>query len=618
VMDARAINARTIAVTGVGAGPSTLAAFTARYPGDAVGKANIYRIQTNPRNGESPADARNNRDVETAIATALGDPRIRTTVVTLPDGSLAARLMGTVRNPAEVEGAVTTASFFVPKVIPSLYADANAPTLEAVTSGTYNVAPESTIQENLRRITGNQTIELLPLPTGLAFKAEVDSSEEAEALLRVLPTLNQQVIPFIVVRGQGSTDYYNATVPLLSGEDRQLTQKLQDVTGLRTVYAVRTASNGLACYGNVRTRSEYDTARRYMMVAAQNSVPPAVQGTSQGGQTLRPQGNEGNPQASYNPNGGYRQNLGLQMFVRITDPAESVIRKVTLETSIVEINRTALKDLGVQYGSVSILSQTVTPGTSTTTATGTVITPPVLNRTIDPTFRPGEALAGNGFVGGEGFGYINPFRARLSAIVDNGQARILSRPNVTAIEGSPAQITIGGERPVPKVVATQGAVGTQVEFRRYGVIISMRPTVSGDNTIIMQIRADITQPDRTFEINLNGALIPGETVRSVDTVINVRPGDTIVMGGLITNEKRQQTSKVPILGDLPIIGSLFQSRRFENNETELAIFMTPFITTMPANMQTIEDMLSAPSFPSLPSRQEAAGVLFQETTRQQN
>lgn len=611
-MDARAINARTIAVTGIGAGASTLAVFTSQFPGDAVGRANIYRIQTIARGGQTSVPIRNAATVGRAITLALGDPRVRASIIKLEDGSLAARLAGTVRNQAEVQAAISTASFYVPRdrVISSLYADINAPTLDAVlASGSLSTTPESELQQNLRRVTGNRSIELISLPTGLAFKAEVNSAEEAQSLLRVLPSLNQQVIPFIVIRGQnaGASPYYNSTIPVLNGEDRQLTQKLHDVTGITSVYAVRASSNGLACYGNVRTRTEYNTVRRYMLAMAQSSVPAAVQGTSQGGATLRPQGFEGPNLPSYDVSGGYLRALGLQMFVRITDAGQSVIRKVTVETNIVEISRTTLQNLGVQYGTASVLTQTVTPGTQ--------FSPALLQRTIDPSFQQGTALGGTGFIGGESFGNINPFRARLDALVNNGQARVLSRPNVSAIEGAAAQITIGGERPVPKAVATQGAVGSQIEFRRFGVIISMRPTVTGDNTILLQIRADVTAPDRTFEINVGGALIPGETVRSVDTTINVRPGDTVVMGGLITNEKRQQLSKVPILGDLPVIGSLFRSRRFDNNETELAIFLTPRIEAMPADMEAIEELNRVPALPILPGRQESNGILFQDSTR---
>lgn len=606
VMDARAINARTIAITGIGPGQSTLAIFTSRYPGDVVGKANVYRLQTTPKGGAATLETRSPQTVQNAISAALNDPRIRVLVSKVPDGSLVARLSGTVRNPAEVAGAAETASFYVPRVVSSLYADANAPSIDAVLSGAVNLSPESGLRDNLRRITGNDSIELVPLPNGIAFKAEVGSTGEAEALLRILPSLNQQVIPFIVVRGQSDSDerYYNSTVPLLVGEDLQLTQKLQSVTGIRTVYAVRASSNSVAIYGNVRNRSEYEIVNRYSYVVAQNAIPPAVRGTSQGGAVTRPQGFEGPNLPSYDPVAGYFKQLGVQLFVRITDPSEATVRNVTVETNIVEISRTALKDLGLQLGSVALTEETISEGADGSSS---------VERVIDPTFNPGIFLGGNGFIGTGGFSNIDPFRARLNALATKGDARILAQPNVRALEGTSAQITLGGERPVPSAVATNGAAGQSVEFRRYGVIVSMRPTVTDDNTIILQIRADVTQPDRTFEINLNGALIPGETVRSVDTTMTMRPGDTVILGGLMTNEKRQSTSKVPILGDLPIIGPLFRSKRFENNETELAIFMTPRIEALPATMDTKAKVNAAPGYPALPSRQESNAILFQNT-----
>ena len=590
-MDARAINARTIAVTGTGGGTSTLAVFTARYPGDAVGRANIYRVQTIARGGTSsaPVLSRDPRVVAASIQTALADPRVHTSVVRLPDGSLAARLTGTLRNAAEVEGATATASFYVSRVLSSLYAEAAAPTIDAVSSGTYNASPQGALQDNLRRLTGNSTIELVALPAGLALKARADSAEDAEAILRILPSLGQPVLPFIVVPGRTSAQdpYYQTQA--LQGEDRILTERLRAVTGVTTVTVVRASPNSVAIYGTVATRGDYETVKRYGTILFQTA-----------GGTLRPTGIEGALPA-YDPAGGYLRTLGVQMFVRITDPAQATVRNVTVETSVVEISRTALKNLGAQYG--------------TATTTGESISNGVITRTINPSFKEGQALAGNGFGGFGPGGFIDPFRVQLNALEARGDARVLSRPNIRAVEGMPAQITIGGERPVPSAVATTGATAQSVEFRRYGVIISMRPTVSDDNTILLQIRADITQPDRTFEINLNGALIPGETVRSIDTSIAVRPGDIIIMGGLITNEKRQQTSKVPILGSLPVIGSLFQSRRFENNETELAIFMSPRIDSLPATETTQAYLGRMPSFPSLPSRQDSNAILFQQTTR---
>ena len=592
VMDARAINARTIAVTGTGAGQSTLAVFTERYPGDAVGYASVYRVETGARGNGLPVASPDPQTVEAALTTALSDPRIRVSVVKLPEGTLAARLTGIVRDAAEVQGAITTASFFVPRVLPSLYPDVNAPSIDAVLSGAVVQTPSEQLQDNLRRITGNNSIELISMPGSLVLKAQSDSSEDAQRLLELLPTLNQPVIPFVTIRGGGVVESSN--VPLLQGEDLQLTQKLQAVTGVRTVYAVRASGNSLAIYGTVQDRAQFQAVKRYGTIIAQSAAPAAQQGANQGGSNFRPQGTEP-ALAAYDPTSGYARQLGVQMFVRIVDPAQATIRNVTIETNIVEITRTDLKNLGAEYGSATLTNETVSPGGVT--------------RTIDPTFNQGTALIGNGFGGTGGLNNINPFRARINAIAQKNNARVLASPNIRATEGTVAQITIGGERPIPTASASFGSNAQSIEFRRFGVILTMRPTVSDDNTIILQIRADVTQPDQTYAINVGGAIIPGESVRSVDTTLTVRPGDIVVMGGLLTNDKRQQTSKVPVLGDIPIIGSLFRSRRFENNETELAIFMTPRIDSLPASMDTMEIGNRIPSFPALPGRQESNAIL---------
>ncbi len=633
VMDARAINARTIAVTGTGGGQSTLAVFTERYPGDAIGFPSVYRVNTQNRGG-APVATPEPGAVEAALQMAISDPRIRVSVVKLPEGTLAARLTGIVRDAAEVQGAITTAAFFVPRVLPSVYADPNVPSIDAVLSGVASQAPEGQLQDNLRRITGNSSIELIAMPGSLVLKAEAESQQDAQSLLQLLPTLNQPVIPFVTIRGGGRMESSN--IPVLQGEDLQLTQKLQAVTSVRTVYAVRASGNSVAIYGTVQDRGEYETVKRYGLVIAQSAAPVALQGNSQGGSVFRPQGLEAPPLAAYDPAAGYLRQLGVQMFVRIIDPTEATIRNVTIETNIVEITRNNLKNLGAEFGSATLTGETITagtPGTSTPvldSAGNPVIDAngnPVLNvagglagnivRTINPAFQAGTQLLGNGFAGFGGFGAINPYRVRINAIAQKTNARVLAAPNIRAVEGAVAQITIGGERPVPTASASFGSNAQSIEFRRFGVILTMRPTVSDDNTIILQIRADVTQPDPTFAINVNGAIIPGESVRSIDTTITVRPGDIVVMGGLLSNDKRQQTSKIPILGDLPIIGSLFRSKRFENNETELAIFMTPRIDALPATMTTKEYLGRIPSFPPLPGRQESGSAVFSQSQARQ-
>lgn len=225
VMDARAVNARTIAVTGMAPGKSTLAVFISRYQGDAVGQAMIYNITVEPPTTQNPVTVSQDATaVETAIRTALNDPRIQVSVIRSSSGALAARLTGSVRDAQEVAAAVQTARLFVSEVIPGIVIDPYSPTLNQALSPQIPITTEGIWQEKLRHITGNQTIELVPLPTGLAVKAEVDSTSDADALLGLLPSLNQRVIPFIVVHGgaaggNGTGEdgkYYGSERPILT------------------------------------------------------------------------------------------------------------------------------------------------------------------------------------------------------------------------------------------------------------------------------------------------------------------------------------------------------------------------------------------------------------------
>jgi Flp pilus assembly secretin CpaC len=609
VMDARAVNARTVAITGLAPGASTLAVFTERFPGDAVGRSHVYQIAVRPSSATNVASTqtgspRNAADVETAIRTALNDPRIGVGVILLPNGTLAARLTGTVRDVAEIEAARATAALFVPQVVSALYAEKTAPTLDAAGA----LPSEQQFQAQLRQLTGNTSIEFITLPTGVALKAEVGSVEEANALLNLLPDLGRPLTPFIVIRGAAgaASTYYDR--PVLTGQDAEMTRRMQTVTGVKTVYAVRVTSNpatptdyGIAIYGTVRDRTEYDTVRRFAILFTQSG------GSVSGGAS---NGNIRTSEASNLISTGYRQPVGIHMFVRILDSRDAVVRRVTAETSVVEISRTALRNLGVQVGSVALLSETVTPATPPLFSEGGNLlspgTPGTINRTIDPNFIAGQLTGGNGFAGGQGFGNLDPLRLRLNALFQKGNARILSQPNISAVEGADAQITIGGTRPIPITSTTGGGAGSvnnSVVFRNFGIILTMRPTLTDDDTIILQIRADVTNIDPTTAVNLGGAIIPGETVRSVNTTITVREGDTIVMGGLITNERSQITSRIPVLSNIPILGSLFRSKRFQNNESELAIFMTPRITRTPASMNTREDVQRVPALPDLPANQ---------------
>ncbi len=644
VMDARAVNARTIAVTGKGAGKSTLAVFLSRYPGDAVGRAVIYNIEVFPSVGRVGPVFMRPEDAEIAIRTALNDPRITVSVLQKGDGQLVATLSGALRDQAEVTAATTITSLYVPNVVSGLYVDAKA--LSLPESRTVPLQGDQLLQVQLQRLFSNDTIELLPLAGGTMLKAIVNSPAEAEAILAVLPTLSRQIQPMIVIRGSSDDGrFYTPTRPMLYGEDYEMTRKMNEVTGVNTVYAVRTARNALAVYGKVRSRGEYDVVRRYATTllpqlqetVTTTSAVPVVngQGTTGAGTPTATTATTTTSLAtapalaaaaglapspvtapltgltdSQNPAASYKAPVQLQMFVRVEDEDGGTVRMVTVDSNVVEINRSAIKNLGTQFGSATLTSETFTPGNpGTTTVNGGVITitgatPSVTTREIDPAVKIGQFLGGD-FAGSGAISNIDPFRVQLNALIQNGSVRVLSKPNITVLEGADAQITIGGVRPVPKTTNSGAAGGTQqtsIEFRRFGILLTVRPTLTDDDTIILQIRGDVTNLDDSVGITIGTTRIPGESVRSVDTTVSLREGDTLVLGGLITNDTRKQTSKVPILGDLPVIGALFRSKRFENNESELAMFMTPHIRRMKASPETRNAVNWVPSLPDLPSQ----------------
>ena len=604
VMSALPVRARTLAVTGLAPGNATLAVFTESYPGDVIGRSHIYQIAVTPSpsaGGRAFAPAGDASDVQASIRAALGDPRIAVSVISLASGSLTARLTGAVRDKAEADAAIATAGLFVRSVVSGLYVDPTTPTQQAavVREAEVTTPRENPLAAQLRQVTGNNSIELLPLNGTLVLKATVGSVAEADALLNFLPTLGPAVTPLIVIRGGAGTGQSIVTQPILNAEDAEITRRLQSVTGINSVYVIKVSGDvqkpsefGLAVYGTVRNRAEYDRVRRYTILLTQT-------GAVSGG--VGPPGTIDTAQRSTLAASGYRQSVGVQLFVRILDNSQNVIRRVTVQSNVVEINRTALRNLGLELGSVSLLSETITQATATS--------PSVTTRTINPSPNLGSFLGGNGFVGLQGFQNIDPFRVRLNALYTRGNARVLSQPNLTATDGAVAQVLIGGNRPVPQGGVTQGAAVQSVVFRRFGISLTMRPTFTDDDTIILQIHADITNVDPTFSINLSGSIVPGESTRSIDNTLTVRDGDIIVLAGLITNERRQLTSKVPILSSIPFFGKLFQSKRFENNETELAIFLSPRISRTPASQETIAAVERIPALPPLPGAQASSGLV---------
>jgi len=174
-----------------------------------------------------------------------------------------------------------------------------------------------------------------------------------------------------------------------------------------------------------------------------------------------------------------------------------------------------------------------------------------------------------------------PFQAAatVEALATEGFITILAEPNLIAMSGQTASFLAGGEYPIPVVqsVAAGTAPTITVQFQQYGVQLAFTPTIVDANHLNLKVRPEVSQLDYSNAVNANGFLVPALTVRRAETSVELGSGESFALAGLLMHNTSQDISKVPWLGDLPVIGALFRSNKFQNNESELVIIVTPYL-----------------------------------------
>lgn len=163
----------------------------------------------------------------------------------------------------------------------------------------------------------------------------------------------------------------------------------------------------------------------------------------------------------------------------------------------------------------------------------------------------------------------------IQALRESGFLKVLAEPNLVAISGQEASFLAGGEFPIP--VPQRDSV--TIQFREFGVRLTFTPTVLSQNAIRLHVAPEVSEPDYSTAVQLAGFVVPGLTQRKVDTVVELAPGQTFAIGGLLSESSRAVSRKVPALGDLPVLGALFSSVEYQQNETELVILVTPELVT---------------------------------------
>ena len=160
----------------------------------------------------------------------------------------------------------------------------------------------------------------------------------------------------------------------------------------------------------------------------------------------------------------------------------------------------------------------------------------------------------------------------IDALKQEDVVKVLAKPTLVAVSGQEAQFLSGGEFPFP-VPQTLGIV--TIQYKKFGVGLSFTPTVLANNRISMAVSPEVSELDFANALQFQGFLIPTIATRRATTVVELADGQSFAIAGLLRDNVREQVQKFPVLGDIPVLGSLFRSSRFVKNQTELVIIVTP-------------------------------------------
>ena len=239
-----------------------------------------------------------------------------------------------------------------------------------------------------------------------------------------------------------------------------------------------------------------------------------------------------------------------EILKRLDVPA----KQVSLEAKIVAISKDASRDLGVEWSWQSH-RQPLERSWRQRWEQESYIKDPS-SSTIRYGIGPGV------------LGYNVYLDAKVDALVTSGKAKLLSRPNITTLQGHEAVIEIGGEVPVPEQTTANNITTSSIKYRKAGIILRYTPRVNEFGDITASVHTEVSSPLYVDDIKAYRF-----QTRSADTNVRLRDGETMVIGGLIGSEEAQRLSKIPFLGDLPILGHFFRHTSKSRTESELLIFL---------------------------------------------
>jgi len=248
--------------------------------------------------------------------------------------------------------------------------------------------------------------------------------------------------------------------------------------------------------------------------------------------------------------------------------------QVLLQVRFAEVSRNALQELGMAVGLYN------GPDIKTALGTGDIAT-----------LRSQRGGGGEGD-GGFDFGVadvvsdaVNFFifhqpsglAAFIRALQQRGLFRSLAEPSLLAASGDSASFLAGGEFPYPVLQGGTASNAVTIQFKEFGIRLDFKPTITNSGMIRLEVRPEVSQLDFANAVQISGFLIPSLLTRRAGTTVELADGQTFAIAGLVDNSMTKAVTKIPILGDIPILGYLFRSEEFRRNRTELLVLVTPHL-----------------------------------------
>ncbi|MFZ3350951.1 MAG: type II and III secretion system protein family protein [Xanthobacteraceae bacterium] len=258
-------------------------------------------------------------------------------------------------------------------------------------------------------------------------------------------------------------------------------------------------------------------------------------------------------------------------------------QQVMLEVRFIEVDRQASRQLGVQWNyfgnsALANVGNQVTPNNQA---------PPFPGAPQLPLASTAGTVAAGVLSGTSPYGFLlgqlsNRVQVAVNALEQQGLARSLAEPNLVALSGDTASFLAGGEIPIPEA----GSLGTvSFAYKPYGVGLSFTPTVLRDGLINLMIKPEVSQIDTAHTVTVAGTSVPGLITRKASTTLELRDGQSFMLGGLLQDTGTTAQDQLPWVGDVPVLGALFRSSQYQKNETDLVIVVTPHIVRpMPATV----------------------------------